>query len=388
MLVKVPESRAASRRPYTRRHFMRRALIGAGGMACAPGVLANSALQQFIEGMPKAELHVHLEGTVEPAVAMKIAARNGLSTPYKSVEEFEAALNFDSLASFLKAFHDTIAVLKTERDFYEITYSYLKKCHSQNIVYADLKFDPQAHQRRGIEFDVFLRGIHQAQLDAEQSFGVSSQLIMCFQRDAPLETAEAAFSKALGFQDQIVGIGLDNTEVLNFPAKFSDIFTRARKEGFKLTSHCDLGQPNTLEHIRACIEDLQVDRLDHGYNILADERLVQLALDKSLCFTACPTSAFNTTDHSQRFYFREVSLSIKKMLDIGLRVTVNTDDPGVMGNRYLNEVFVDMANHLALDRQQVATLSRNAFDSLWMPQEQKQQYLSSLSRYMSTHGSL
>jgi adenosine deaminase len=153
-------------------------------------------------------------------------------------------------------------------------------------------FDPQAHQRRGMDLKDVIRGIDRAQKDAEQNLGVRSLLIMNFQRDASIETAELAFAEALNHRDKIVAIGLDNTEINNFPAKFADLFKRAKAEGFKLTSHCDLGQPNTIEHIRGCLEDLQVDRLDHGYHILEDERLVQLAMEKDLTFTACPTTDF------------------------------------------------------------------------------------------------
>lgn len=378
----------------SRRRFAQGMAMGAASLigGCTSRSSAKSTdvnetltLEQFIAGMPKAELHVHLEGTVEPAVAMKIAARNRSATPYDTVEKFEAALNFDSLASFLEAFHNTIAVLKTEEDFYDITHDYLAKCHAQNIVHVDLKFDPQAHQRRGIEYGAFFNGIRQAQLDAQRELGISSQLIMCFQRDASLESAEAAYAEALKHREHIIGVGLDNTEVLNFPVKFAGLFSRARKAGFKLTSHCDLGQPNTVEHIRACIEDLKVDRLDHGYNVLEDERLVQIALDTKLCFTACPTSAYNTTNHSERFYFREVCRSIEDMLNLGLRVTLNTDDPGVMGNRQLTEVIADAANFLDLDHSQVAILARNAFEGLWVPDDQKRQYLVALSEYESTH---
>ena len=342
--------------------------------------------EEFIVGMPKAELHVHIEGTVDPTNALRIAERNGSTTPYNSVEEFEAALNFNSLESFLKGFHDTIAVLKTEEDFYDITYGFLDKCHAQNVLYVDIKFDPQAHQRRDIAFETFYSGMSQARADANRDLGIDSNFIMCFQRDASLESAELAFTAAMNHQDEIIGIGLDNTEIFNFPDKFADIFQRARDAGFKLTSHCDLGQPNSIEHIRACIEDLKVDRLDHGYNIFEDERLVQVALAKELCFTACPTSAFNTPDPSTRFYFSAVTQAVQQMLDRGLRVTLNTDDPGVMGNRYLNEIFIDTARHLQLGRQQIATLSQNAFQSLWLPAEQKQRYLNALSQYSSeTH---
>lgn len=366
--------------------------IGTAGLfgSYASSSLASSVvssedvpLARFIAGMPKAELHVHLEGTVEPAVAMKIAQRNGSATPYDTVEDYEAALNFKSLASFLEAFHNTIAVLETEQDFYEIARAYFARCHAENIVYADLKFDPQAHQRRGIEFGEFFSGIRQAQMDAEREFGVSSQLIMCFQRDASLESAELAFTEALKHREHIVGVGLDNTEILNFPAKFAGLFARAREAGFKLTSHCDLGQPNSLEHIRACIEDLKVDRLDHGYNILEDERLVQIARDRELCFTACPTSAYNTADPSERFYFSEVCRSIGDMLDYGLQVTLNTDDPGVMGNRYLTEVMTDAASFLDLSHGQVVKLAKNAFASLWVPADQQRQYIAALSEYES-----
>ena len=325
--------------------------------------------------MPKAELHVHLEGTVEPAIALQIAARNNATLPYESVESFENALNFSSLESFLDAFHKTIAVLKTEEDFYDITRGYLEKSGAQNALHVDLKFDPQAHLRRGIAFETFFDGIRQAQIDAEKEIGVSSQLIMCFQRDASLESAETAFTEALKRQEAIVAVGLDNTEVLNFPAKFAELFKRAKDAGFKLTSHCDLGQPNSIEHIRACLEDLDVDRLDHGYNVLEDERLV--------CFTACPTSALNTPDPSTRFYFQAVCEAIQGMLSEGLVVTLNTDDPGVMGARYLNKVIEDAATKLQLTNPQVSALAKNSFTSLWLPEEKKQRYLKALEDYTS-----
>ncbi len=374
-------------RPISRRRFLHGAGIGAGMGATTlmtghiPAASADDALSSFIAEMPKAELHVHIEGTVDPTEAFRLARRNGSPIPYESAKAFEEALNFTSLESFLKGFHDTIAVLQTEEDFYDVTSSFLKRSHEENVLHVDIKFDPQAHARRGISFDTFFNGIRQAQADREKELGITSQLIMCFQRDASLESAEDAFTAALKYQEHIVGIGLDNTEILNFPAKFADIFGRAREAGFKLTSHCDLGQPNGVEHIRACIEDLKVDRLDHGYNILEDERLVQLALDKSLCFTACPTSAFNTPDPAERFYFSAVSKAVRDMLALGLRVTINTDDPGVMGNRYLNQVFIDTASHMDLNRNDILTLTRNAFQSLWIPDERKQHYLAKLLAY-------
>ena len=171
--------------------------------------------------------------------------------------------------------------------------------------------------------------------------------------------------------------------MLNFPAKFADLFQRAKGAGFKLTSHCDLGQPNSLEHIRACIHELKVDRLDHGYNILEDAALVAVARGKHLCFTACPTSAYNTPDPATRFYFSEVSRSVKAMLDKGLKVTINTDDPGVMGNRYLTQVLTDSARHLQLGRVEISTLMRNAFESLWVPEAEKADYLNTLQQYLS-----
>ncbi|MFK7913150.1 MAG: adenosine deaminase [Pseudomonadales bacterium] len=352
---------------------------------CAGSTAGADPLEAFVAGMPKAELHVHLEGTVAPAEALEIAARNGAPAPYESVAAFEAALNFDTLEAFLEAFHKTIAVLRTREDFYEITYRYLSKSHAQNVRYVDLKFDPQAHLRRGIEFDEFFGGILEAQQDAQRQHGIVSQLIMCFQRDATLASAELAYAQALKHRDHIVGIGLDNTEVLNFPAKFSELFGRARNDGFMLTAHCDLGQPNGVEHIRACIEDLRVNRLDHGYNILEDQRLVQIARAQQMCFTACPTSEFNTIDSAERYYFREVARSVKLMLELGLCVTVNTDDPGVMGNRFLSEVLLDTARYLDLERRQIVTLSENALSSLWVSGAQKQVYLDELAQYAKSH---
>lgn len=344
----------------------------------------SKAMQAFIEGMPKAELHMHIEGSTEPEMAIEIAARNRISLPYRSAAELKSALSFNSLESFLRAFSETQSVLLTSEDFYDITYAYLSKVHSQNVVYAEMKFDPQAHTRRGVAFETVLEGLHTAQLEAERNLGIKSQLIMCFQRDASIESANDELDNAMSHREKIVAIGLDNSEIPMFPMKFADIYRRAREANFKLTSHCDVDIPNSVQHIRGCIEQLKVDRLDHGTNVLESEELVELFLERQICLTACPTSGWNDADPLENGYLQRVAYGVEKMLARGLRVTLNTDDPGLMGGRYMNEIMIGTQQLLGLGKSDLAQLMRNAFSSIWVSDRDRASYLQALDTYLAS----
>ena len=229
----------------------------------------------FISGMPKAELHLHIEGTLEPELKFELAARNGLALPYGSVEEMRAAYDFNSLASFLTIYYEGMNVLVTEQDFYDLAIAYFRKAHSQNVVYAEIFFDPQGHTSRGIAFENVIKGLRRAQEDAEATFGMRTQLIMCFLRDLSAESAMETLEQSLPYGDWIVGVGLDSDERGNPPVKFKEVFARARNEGFRLTMHCDVDQENSVGHIWQCLDEIKVERIDHGVNALEDPGLIK-----------------------------------------------------------------------------------------------------------------
>ena len=247
-------------------------------------------LGAFIEGMPKAELHLHLEGTLEPELKFELAARNGVSLPYRSVEEMRAAYRFDDLSSFLAVYYEGMGVLLAEQDFYDLATAYFRKARSQNVVYAEVFFDPQAHTTRGVPFAAVIEGFRRAQLDAEGELGLRSQLIMCFLRDLTADSALATLEESLPYRDWILGVGLDSDERGNPPVKFRDVFDRARDEGFRLTMHCDVDQENSVGHIWQCLDEIGVERIDHGVNSLEDAALVREIERRGLGLTACPIS--------------------------------------------------------------------------------------------------
>src|SRR5882672_5856484 len=229
-----------------------------------------ATMRGFIQKMPKCELHVHIEGTLEPELKFALARRNGVKLPYKSVKQLKAAYDFDDLPSFLAVYYEGMSVLLKEPDFYDVTYAYLAKAHSQNVVYAEMFFDPQAHTARGVGIDTAISGIRRAQLDAERRLGIRSQLILCFLRDWSAEFAMATLLESLPYKEWIVGVGLDSDEKGHPPVKFQQVFARARAEGYLLTMHCDVNQENSLVHIRQVLDDIGVSRIDHGVNAIED----------------------------------------------------------------------------------------------------------------------
>lgn len=335
-------------------------------------------MEDFIAGLPKCELHLHIEGTLEPELKFKLAAANGIELPYSTVEEARSAFTFDSLSSFLVGYYEGMDVLRTEPDFYELASAYLRRAASQNVRYAEIFFDPQAHTSRGVPFDIVIRGLRRAILDAERTLGVRTQLIMCFLRDFSAEYAMATLLESLPYREWIVGVGLDSDERGNPPVKFEKVFARARQEGYLLTMHCDIDQENSIEHIRQCVEVIGVDRIDHGSNVLEDPELVEEIRRRGIGFTVCPVSnGFVTADFKAE--------EIRRMMDLDLRVTINSDDPAYF-LAYVSENLQRIQERLELTAEELVKLQRNAFEIAWLPRGVKDAYLTELDEYAKAHG--
>jgi adenosine deaminase len=327
----------------------------------------------FHEQMPKAELHLHLEGTLEPELKLALAARNGVELPYRSVDEVRAAYDFDDLSSFLAVYYEGMSVLLQEQDFYDLALAYFRKAHEQNVVYAEVFFDPQAHTSRGLPFATAIEGIHRAQEDAAAELGLRTQLIMCFLRDHPVESARRTLEESLPYKDWIVGVGLDSDERGNPPVKFRDVFERARAEGFRLTMHCDVDQEDSVGHIWQCLDEIGVERIDHGVNSLEDSRLVDEISRRGLGLTVCPISNGYVAGGLKE---RE----LKQMLDGDLRATVNSDDPAYFPG-YVNENLGAVTAAAGLDRDELLQLARNSFEIAWVGEAERAGYLAALDEY-------
>ncbi len=337
-----------------------------------------TALTAFIEGLPKAELHLHLEGTLEPELKFELARRNGLALPYESVDEMRSAYGFDDLASFLAVYYEGMSVLLTERDFYDLALTYFRKARSQNVVYAEVFFDPQAHTARGIPFDTVVNGFRRAQQEAETSLGLRSKLIMCFLRDLTVESAMETLERSLEYRDWIVGVGLDSDEHGNPPAKFKEVFARARREGYRLTMHCDVDQQNSVSHIWQCLDEIKVERIDHGVNALEDVSLIKEINRRHLGLTVCPISNSYVTDGLK-------AGEIKALLEQGVRATINSDDPAYFPG-YITENLLAVQDAAGLTREHVMQLARNAFTVSWLEPGERDRYLDALETYAAVPG--
>lgn len=325
--------------------------------------------------MPKAELHVHLEGTLEPEHIFELARRNSVALEYKSPEKIIEAYDFTDLPSFLKIYYAAMNVLREEQDFYEITYKYFEKAATNNVVYVEPFFDPQAHTHRGIKFSTVINGIHRAQREAETNLGIRSNLIMCFLRDLSAESAMEHLKISVPFRDKLIGIGLDSDEKDNPPSKFSQVFRKARSHGLKLTMHCDVNQQDILSHMWECLNDIDVDRIDHGINSLEDDAMCKEISERGLGLTVCPVS--------NQFIVQSLTASeIRKMLQKGMKATINSDDPAYF-RAYINDNFTAVQEAGNLTREEIVQLARNAFEIAWIDDSEKRGYLRDLANYVS-----
>jgi adenosine deaminase len=334
------------------------------------------ASADFISGLPKAELHLHIEGTLSVEMKRRFAERNGLTlgdasfAPLLQVSEEPSsqALAIQQYKMFLALYFEGLKVMSTEQDFYELALDYFHQCKDNNIVYAEVSFDPQAHTDRGVAFDAVIEGLVAAQTTARETLGVESQLIMCINRDLTLESAVAMMNAARPYRDRIAGLGLDNVEEGHPPNKFRTVYDAARDQGYRLTAHCDVDMIDAREHIRQCIHDIGVERIDHGINVLDDEALIDAALDRGIHFTACPT--WRKGDPKPRRVDR-----IEKMRNRGLSVSLNTDDPAYFASGYLNNMLNAVAATGQWDTSVVVRHVKEAFVGAWIDEERRAAYI-------------
>ncbi|HEY8190000.1 MAG TPA: adenosine deaminase, partial [Micavibrio sp.] len=247
-----------------------------------------TAIDHFIEGLPKLELHVHIEGTLEPELMFALAQRNKIDIPFKTVEEVHNAYKFNNLQDFLDIYYQGMSVLRTEQDFYDLTFAYLKRIASDNVMHTEIFFDPQGHTDRGVPFETVLNGITRALDDGHKDFGISSRLIMCFLRHLSEESAFETLEQALPHKDRIFGVGLDSSELGNPPSKFMRVFAKAREEGFALVAHA--GEEGPPAYVREALDDLHIQRMDHGNRSLEDPALVDYLVREGIALTVCPLS--------------------------------------------------------------------------------------------------
>lgn len=345
--------------------------------AVAPAGLSPE-LAELIAGLPKCELHVHLEGTLTPELKLELATRNHIAIAETTVEEIEATYRLESLTAFLTVYYPAMNVLVTADDFFDLAFTYLTTAHAQGVRHVEMFFDPQAHTSRGVPFDTVISGYRRAIVTAQREYDMTGELIMCFLRDHSAEFAMATLMEALPYKDWIVAVGLDSDERDNPPSKFAAVFARARAEGFLLTMHCDIDQPGSIDHIRQVVTEIGVDRIDHGTNIVEDPALVDEVLRRGIGFTCCPVSNGFVTGDTK-------ASEIVELLRKGVKVTINSDDPAYFG-AYMTENYASLAAEAGLGAGEVVQLARNAFEVAWLSSRAREAYLDELDAYAAAHG--
>ncbi|WP_332820017.1 adenosine deaminase [Sphingopyxis sp.] len=327
----------------------------------------------FIARLPKAELHLHIEGSLEPELMFTLAQRNHVAIPFASVEEVRAAYAFSNLQDFLDIYYQGMGVLHTEQDFFDLTAAYLARAHADAVRHVEIFFDPQGHTTRGVAFATVVAGITRALDDAEAQYGITSKLILCFLRHLSEAEAEATLDEALPFLDRIDGVGLDSSEVGHPPSKFERVFARARGLGLKIVAHA--GEEGPPAYVHEALDLLKVDRIDHGNRSLEDPALVSRLADEAMCLTVCPLSNLKlcVVDYIGAH-------PLKIMLDAGLVATVNSDDPSYFGG-YVNANYRAVADALDLSRAELVTLARNSFTGSFLDDAAKAQHLAAIDAY-------
>ena len=334
------------------------------------GFASRDERAAFIAALPKAELHLHIEGSLEPELMFELAQRNNVAIPFGSVEEVRAAYAFSNLQDFLDIYYQGMGVLHREQDFYDLTAAYLARANADNVRHVEIFFDPQGHTERGVAFETVVTGITRALDDAEASYGMTSKLIMCFLRHLSEAEAEATLDAALPYLDRIDGVGLDSSEVGHPPAKFERVFARARTLGLKIVAHA--GEEGPPEYVHEALDQLKVDRIDHGNRSLEDPALVARLAAEGMTLTVCPLSNLklcvvgDIADHP-----------LKTMLDAGLKATVNSDDPSYFGG-YVNANYQAVADALDLSKAELLALARNSFTGSFLDDAAKARHLAAI----------
>ncbi|MEH6576443.1 MAG: adenosine deaminase [Amphritea sp.] len=336
-----------------------------------------SDLTNFIQALPKVELHLHIEGSFEPELLFDIAARNQIEIPYADVDALRAAYQFGNLQEFLDIYYQGMQVLQTEEDFYDLTWTYLNKVHRQNVRHVEIFWDPQGHLERDISFATQINGIHRALQDAQDKLGISFRLIMSFLRHLSEQSAFDTLAVAQPYLEKIYAVGLDSSEMGHPPEKFARVFAACREKGLKITAHA--GEEGPAEYVYGALDILKVDRIDHGNRSLEDPALVARLVEEQKVLTVCPLSNLklqvvkNLADHP-----------LPQMLAAGLKVTLNSDDPAYFGG-YINENFVALAQAQQLSKSQLVTLARNAIEGSWATAERRTELLAELDRLCLEH---
>src|SRR5262245_15239790 len=329
----------------------------------------------FVERMPKAELHLHIEGTLEPELMFEMASKNRVSLPFKSPEEVRRAYEFSNLQSFLDIYYQGTRVLLRERDFYDLTWAYLNKAHEQNVRHAEIFFDPQAHTERDVPIELIIEGMHQALVDGEARYGISSQLILCFLRHLSGEDAMRTLNAALPFRDYFAGVGLDSSECGHPPEKFVDVFARARSEGLFVVAHA--GEEGPPDYVWQALDMLGAARIDHGVRCLEDPALIERLRADRVPLTVCPLSNVKL-----RVFDSIKTHNLPRLLDAGLCVTINSDDPAYFGG-YVNENFQAVGEAFDLSQSQICSLVRNSFEAAFVSDARRSAMMAELSATIS-----
>lgn len=331
-------------------------------------------MKQFIAGLPKAELHLHIEGTFEPELMFQLAERNGITLPYESVEALHRAYDFSELQDFLNIYYQGMNVLRTEQDFYDLTWAYLEKISKESVRHVEIFFDPQGHVDRDIPFETALNGIHSALEQGKKVFDISFGIIMCFLRHLDEDDAFKTLDSALSHKDKIIGVGLDSSEMGHPPSKFERVFAKAKLEGFHIVAHA--GEEGPPEYIVEALDLLKVERVDHGNTCLQDLELVKRLVKEQIPLTVCPLS--NTklcvVDDMKNH-------PLPEMLEHGLKVMINSDDPAYFGG-YLNQNYEAISSIVNNDKETLALLAKNSFTSAFISEKEKDKLIAEVDQYV------
>lgn len=330
----------------------------------------------LIKKLPKAELHLHIEGSLEPELMFRLAKKNNIEIPYKDIEDVRNAYNFTNLQTFLDIYYAGANVLITKDDFYDLTWEYVLKCVEDNVIHTEIFFDPQTHTARGIAFETVITGIKEALVDAKEQYGITSCIIMCFLRHLSQQDAFETLEQALAFKEDIIGVGLDSSELGNPPSKFTEVFKKAKDEGFKLVAHA--GEEADFSYIYEALDLLDINRIDHGVQSIHSAALMQRLKEEQIPLTVCPNSNIEL-----KVFDTYSEHNIKELLDFGLNISVHSDDPAYFKG-YINQNFINLYENLPLSEDDIITLVKNSFRSSFIDDDLKEAYLAKVDLVLET----
>lgn len=331
-------------------------------------------MKNFIRKIPKAELHLHIEGSLEPELMFRLAKKNNIKIPYKNIEDVKKAYNFTNLQTFLDIYYSGANVLINKQDFYDLTWEYILKCKENNIIHTEIFFDPQTHTQRGIAFETIIFGIKEALEDAKEKFGITSKIIMCFLRHLSQEEAFKTLEQSLPHKSDIIGVGLDSSELGNPPKKFEEVFKKAKEYGFRLVAHA--GEEGDASYIEEALDILNVERIDHGVQAIGSKSLMERLKKEQVPLTVCPNSNIEL-----KVFNNYKEHNIKKLLDYGLRVCVNSDDPAYFKG-YVNQNFINIYENLSLTKEDIVILVKNSFRASFCDEKLKKDYINMVDEFV------